>query len=138
MRRGPKSRLAKAGWRRRGLRTADSTRGGGPALPPLVLWSRLRQRKNGLSRDRRNCDCPAEAPKSGGTSMDKTQERSREIDAAVADIRAIEQRGGVTRSNLAKIRHRLIQLAARTDLFTLRDFPPPEPGGKRKSCLYRL
>ena len=34
--------------------------------------------------------------------MDQTQERTREIDAAVADIRAIEQRDGVTRASLAK------------------------------------
>ena len=70
--------------------------------------------------------------------MDRALERRREIDAAVGDIRAIEQRDGITRSSLAKIRQRLIQLAARTDLFTLQDFPPPEPGGARKSCLYRI
>ena len=70
--------------------------------------------------------------------MDRAGERSREIDAAVADIRAIEQRDGISRSSLAKIRQRLIQLAARTDLFTAQDFPPPEPGSKRHSCLYRL
>jgi predicted metal-dependent enzyme (double-stranded beta helix superfamily) len=70
--------------------------------------------------------------------MDRTQARVREIDAAVADIRTIEARDGVTRSSLAKIRQRLIQLAARTDLFTERDFPPPAPGGARSSCLYRL
>jgi predicted metal-dependent enzyme (double-stranded beta helix superfamily) len=70
--------------------------------------------------------------------MDKSQERRREIDAAVDAIRAIEQRDGINRSSLAKIRQRLIQLAARTDLFTLQDFPPPEPGGARKSCLYRI
>jgi predicted metal-dependent enzyme (double-stranded beta helix superfamily) len=70
--------------------------------------------------------------------MDKTEERTREIDAAVADIRAIEQGEGITRSSLAKIRQRLIRLAARTDLFTAEDFPPPAPGGARSSCLYRL
>ena len=70
--------------------------------------------------------------------MDRIEERKREIDAAVADIRAIEQREGITRSSLAKVRQRLLQLAARTDLFTAQDFPPPEPGGKRHSCLYRL
>ncbi|MBE0624620.1 MAG: cysteine dioxygenase [Burkholderiales bacterium] len=70
--------------------------------------------------------------------MDRTQERKLEIDSAVADIRALEQSAGVTRSSLAKIRQRLIRLAARTDLFTMQDFPPPEPGGKRQSCLYRL
>ncbi|HUX23849.1 MAG TPA: cysteine dioxygenase [Burkholderiales bacterium] len=70
--------------------------------------------------------------------MDKIQERTREIDAAVADIRAIEQRDGITRSSLAKIRQRLTGLAARTDLFTADAFPPPAPGGERPSCLYRV
>ena len=70
--------------------------------------------------------------------MDRIQERSREIDAAVADIRGIEQREGVTREGLERIKQRLIRLAARTDLFTAADFPPPEKGGKRFSCLYRL
>ncbi|MDH5211300.1 MAG: cysteine dioxygenase, partial [Betaproteobacteria bacterium] len=70
--------------------------------------------------------------------MDRTQERSREIDAAVADIRDIEKREGVTRESLEKIKARLAKLAARRDLFTLDDFPPPAPGGKRTSCLYRL
>src|SRR5437870_1981171 len=70
--------------------------------------------------------------------MENAEERSREIAAAVADVRLIVQRDGVSRSSLAKIRQRLISLAARTDLFTLQDYPPPEPGSKRNSCLYRL
>lgn len=70
--------------------------------------------------------------------MDRLQQRSREIDAAVADIRAIEKQHGVTREALEKIKHRLMALAARTDLFTVGDYPPPEVGGKRFSCLYRL
>ena len=70
--------------------------------------------------------------------MDTAEERAREIAAAVADIRAIEQREGVTRASLAKIRERLIRLAARTDLFDARTYPPPAPGGKAKSCLYRI
>lgn len=70
--------------------------------------------------------------------MENCEERQREVAAAVADIRAIEQREGITRSSLAKVRQRLIQLAARADLFTVQDFPPPEPGGKRPSCLYRI
>src|SRR5437588_2190466 len=64
--------------------------------------------------------------------------RKREIDAAVAEVRAIERADGVTRESLEKIKQRLIRLAARQDLFTARDFPPPEPGGKRNSCLYRV
>ncbi len=70
--------------------------------------------------------------------MDTAQERASEIAAAVADIRAIEQRDGVTRASLAKIRERLIRLAARTDLFDTQVYPPPAPGGKAKSCLYRI
>ena len=70
--------------------------------------------------------------------MDTSQERAREIAAAVADIRAIEQRDGVTRASLARMRERLVRLAARTDLFDTHAYPPPAPGGKAKSCLYRI
>lgn len=70
--------------------------------------------------------------------MDRAQERASEIAATVADIRAIEQQHGVNRSSLSKIRLRLMQLAARTDLFTLADYPPPAVGSTRTSCLYRL
>src|SRR5438132_9445799 len=64
--------------------------------------------------------------------------RKREIQAAVADVRQIENRDGVTRESLEKIKQRMIRLAAWQDLFTPRDFPAPEPGGKRNSCLYRV
>jgi predicted metal-dependent enzyme (double-stranded beta helix superfamily) len=70
--------------------------------------------------------------------MARTDERKREIAAAVADVRAVEEREGVTRESLEKIRQRLARLAARQDLFTAEDFPPPAPGGKLKSCLYRV
>lgn len=70
--------------------------------------------------------------------MDRITERSHAIAATMADVRLIEQQDGVTRSSLAKMRARLSQLAERTDLFTLEDFPPPVPGGPRTSCLYRL
>ena len=70
--------------------------------------------------------------------MDRAQERTREIAAAVADIRRIEATAGVTREGLDQIKQRLIKLASRTDLFDPADFPPPAPGGKRNSCLYRL
>ena len=65
-------------------------------------------------------------------------ERKREIEQAVADVRAIEREQGVTRESLDKIKQRLTRLAARQDLFTAADFPPPQPGGKRNSCLYRV
>jgi predicted metal-dependent enzyme (double-stranded beta helix superfamily) len=70
--------------------------------------------------------------------MDRATERTREIDATMADIRAIEARDGVTRESLEAIKARLLRLAERTDLFTLQDYPPPQPGAKRNSCLYRL
>src|SRR5258706_1905945 len=64
--------------------------------------------------------------------------RQKEIEAALADVRAIETRDGVTRDSLEKIKQRLIRLAAHRELFTAADFPPPQPGGKRNSCLYRV
>jgi predicted metal-dependent enzyme (double-stranded beta helix superfamily) len=70
--------------------------------------------------------------------LPRIAERSREIDAAVADVRAIEARDGVNRESLEKIKQRLVRLAARTDLFAPEDFPPPQPGSKRNSCLYRI
>jgi predicted metal-dependent enzyme (double-stranded beta helix superfamily) len=70
--------------------------------------------------------------------MDRAAERRKAIDAAVAEIREIEKREGVTRASLQNIKARLIKLAARTDLFDPKDFPPPEPGQKLRSCLYRI
>jgi len=70
--------------------------------------------------------------------MDAANERRKEVASAVADIREIERRDGVNRASLEKIKARLIKLAARAELFSAADFPPPEPGGKRHSCLYRL
>jgi predicted metal-dependent enzyme (double-stranded beta helix superfamily) len=70
--------------------------------------------------------------------MDQVLERKREIEVAVADVRTIENSEGVTRASLEKIKQRLTGLAARKDLFSAKDFPPPGPGGKLKSCLYRV
>jgi len=64
--------------------------------------------------------------------------RKKEIESAVSEVRQIEKREGVTRDSLEKIKQRLMRLAARQDLFTARDFPPPAPGAKRNSCLYRV
>jgi predicted metal-dependent enzyme (double-stranded beta helix superfamily) len=65
-------------------------------------------------------------------------ERRAAIAAAVEDVRRIEQREGVTRDSLEHIKARLTRLAARKDLFSDKDFPPPAAGGKLKSCLYRV
>lgn len=70
--------------------------------------------------------------------MERAWERRNAIEAAVADIREIEKRDGVTRHSLERIKQRLMQLAARTDLFDPNDYPPPAPGEKLRSCLYRL
>lgn len=69
---------------------------------------------------------------------ERSVHRQREIEAAVADVRAIEARDGVTRQSLEKIKQRLIRLAAQRELFTAEDFPPPQAGAKRNSCLYRV
>lgn len=69
---------------------------------------------------------------------ERTIARKREVEATVADVRQIEKRDGVTREGLEKIKQRLMRLAARQELFTAADFPPPAPGGKRNSCLYRV
>jgi predicted metal-dependent enzyme (double-stranded beta helix superfamily) len=71
-------------------------------------------------------------------NRDQSAERRAGIAAAVEDVRQIERRDGVTRDSLERIRQRLSQLAARQDLFTEKDFPPPAAGGKLKSCLYRV
>jgi hypothetical protein len=55
--------------------------------------------------------------------VDRATERTREIEAAIVDIREIETRG-VTRENLRAIRTRPARLAARTGLFTAADFTP--------------
>ena len=64
--------------------------------------------------------------------------RKREIEATVADVRQIEKKDGVTRASLEKIKQRLMRLAARQELFTAADYPAPQPGSKRNSCLYRV
>jgi len=65
-------------------------------------------------------------------------ERRREIEKALADVRAIEREHGVTPESLDRIKQRLARLATRQDLFTATDFPPPQSGSKRNSCLYRV
>jgi predicted metal-dependent enzyme (double-stranded beta helix superfamily) len=69
---------------------------------------------------------------------ERNAERRAEIAATVADVRQIEGREGVTRASLDRIKARLTRLAARKDLFSEKDFPPPAAGGKLKSCLYRV
>src|SRR3954467_2579795 len=71
-------------------------------------------------------------------AIERQKERSVEIERAVAEVRGVARAGGVTRETLEKIKQRLMHLAARQDLFTAADYPPPKPGDKRNSCLYRV
>lgn len=64
--------------------------------------------------------------------------RAQAIAGTVATVRDIERTHGVTHDSLQLIKSELIALAARVDLFPLDDFPPPERGSSRASCLYRL
>ena len=70
--------------------------------------------------------------------MDRGIERASAVEEAVADIRAIEAKEGVTREALERMKARLIKLAQRTDLFAPEDFPAPPAGGERLSTLYRI
>ena len=68
----------------------------------------------------------------------RAEQRGAAIAAATAQVREIEQMQGITPQALQSIRDVLLRLAARIELFPVEDFPPPEPGGSRASCLYRL
>src|SRR4051794_38191568 len=71
-------------------------------------------------------------------SVERAASRRAEVAATVAEVRKIEAAEGATRASLDRIKARLSRLAARKDLFSDKDFPPPAPGGRLKSCLYRV
>ncbi len=70
----------------------------------------------------------------------RAQARGIAVADALARIRAIETGDGVTRHSIEAIRDVLIDLAARSDLFPMDDFPAPVPGlqGQPSNALYRL
>lgn len=68
----------------------------------------------------------------------RAQARGEAIASTVARIRHLEQTQGVNLDALQRIKAELLQLASRTDLFPLEDFPSPEKGSGKPSCLYRL
>ena len=68
----------------------------------------------------------------------RRDERSRAVEAAVADIRAIERDCGVTRDGLIRIKRRLLDLAAQADLFPSEDFPPPDGDVDFPANVYRI
>lgn len=73
-----------------------------------------------------------------GHRSSRAEERTRAVTAAVDDIRATFAVDGVNRDSLAKAKARLIDLAARRDLFTEADYPKPAPEAEQRSRLYRL
>ena len=72
------------------------------------------------------------------TAAERVTERATLIAETVAQIRAIERELGITPYALHQIKLQLLALAARTTLFPLEDFPPPQPEEPRNSCLYRV
>ena len=68
----------------------------------------------------------------------RREARCRAVEAAVADIRAIERDHGVTRGGLARMRLRLLQLAEHADLFPTEDFPPPDGDVDFPANIYRI
>lgn len=68
--------------------------------------------------------------------MDNRAERDRAVAAAIDRIRAIDQAGGDRRRALDDIKDVLLELAARTELFPLDQFPADRGAGN--STIYRL
>ena len=68
----------------------------------------------------------------------RREARCRAVEAAVADIRTIERDCGVTRDGLARIKQRLLDLAAQADLFPAGDFPPPRGDVDFPANIYRI
>ncbi len=68
----------------------------------------------------------------------RREARCRAVEAAVADIRTIESDHGVTRNGLARIKQRLLDLAAQADLFPAGDFPPPDGDVDFPANIYRI
>jgi len=64
--------------------------------------------------------------------------RQMAVDTAVADVRGIVAKGGVTRSSLSQVKARLMTLATQSDLFSKADFPPPSSDAENTSNIYRV
>lgn len=64
------------------------------------------------------------------------QQRSQAVATAVAKVRDIERREGVTRDALEHIREVVVELAGRKQLFPESDYP--SPGGQDRSFMYLI
>ncbi len=65
-------------------------------------------------------------------------ERAAAVRTAMSDIRVLEADMGVSRAGVEAIRDRLVALVSHRHLFSREIFPPPAPGARQRSCLYRI
>jgi len=63
-----------------------------------------------------------------GTTIDSAAERERAVAACLADVRGLIAEQGITRGALEQIKSRLLELAARRDLFSFARFPRRHEG----------
>lgn len=63
--------------------------------------------------------------------MADTAERQEITDAFIKDAKAIADEGPMDRARLDRIKHRLMDIAARADLWGAEDFPAPTPEDKQ-------
>ncbi|MFN0091126.1 MAG: cysteine dioxygenase [Acidimicrobiales bacterium] len=70
--------------------------------------------------------------------MSAAEARAAAVAEAIDDIRGIVGAGEVTREQVERVRDRLVELAARRELFSAAELAPPAPDAKLSSCLYRL
>jgi predicted metal-dependent enzyme (double-stranded beta helix superfamily) len=68
------------------------------------------------------------------TTAEVSSERQRAVADCIADVKAIIRAQGVERGALERVKGRLLELAARRDLFSFDEFPLRHDG----STLYRL
>lgn len=64
-------------------------------------------------------------------------ERRAGVEAAVAHIKEIASNSGLDRAALGRVLEIVTSLAARRELWSERDFPPPEPGVRQARYLIR-
>lgn len=64
--------------------------------------------------------------------------RQQAIADTVARVREIETTQGVNPASLQAMKSALLKLAAKTDLFPMEDFPPPEESARNPGRLYLL
>ncbi|MEP3247588.1 MAG: cysteine dioxygenase [Sneathiella sp.] len=70
--------------------------------------------------------------------MSIAEQRQSRIKKSVDRIRELVGEMAPDLDILQKIKGELIELASDKHLFSLEDFPPPEDGGQKNNCLYRL